>query len=101
MDWLPWVAKESGIHYQKVVPTTDVNATMSMSLTVFVLILYFSIKVKGVGGFIAELTGQPFASNSCAGKAMFFIPNLLLETVALLAKPVSLGLATVRQHVRG
>jgi len=92
VDWLPWVATQVGVPYQKVVPTTDINATMSMALTVFVLILFFSIKVKGVGGFIAELTGQPFASKGPVGKAMFFIPNLLLETVALLAKPVSLGL---------
>jgi F-type H+-transporting ATPase subunit a len=92
VDWLPWIAKEAGIHYQKVVPTTDVNATMGMSLTVFVLILYFSIKIKGLGGFINELTGQPFASTSLAGKIVFFLPNLLLETVSLLAKPVSLGL---------
>jgi F-type H+-transporting ATPase subunit a len=81
-----------GVHYQKVVPTTDVNATMSMALTVFVMIIFFSIRIKGVGGFIAELTGQPFASNSTLGKIVFFIPNLLLETVALLAKPISLGL---------
>jgi F-type H+-transporting ATPase subunit a len=92
VDWLPWVAQQSGIHYQKVVPTTDVNATMGMALTVFVLILYFSIKIKGVGGFISELTGQPFASESRAGKIIFFLPNLLLETIALIAKPVSLGL---------
>ena len=92
VDWLPWVATQVGVPYQKVVPTTDINATMSMALTVFVLILFFTIKVKGVGGFIAELTGQPFASKSAVGKAVFFIPNLLLETVALLAKPVSLGL---------
>jgi len=92
VDWLPWVATQAGVPYQKVVPTTDVNATMGMALTVFVLILYFSIKIKGVGGFIAELTGQPFASNSTAGKIAFFLPNLLLESIALLAKPVSLGL---------
>jgi len=92
VDWLPWVATQVGVPYQKVVPTTDINATMSMALTVFILILYFTIKVKGVGGFIAELTGQPFASNGPVGKAVFFLPNLLLETVALLAKPVSLGL---------
>ena len=92
VDWLPWVATQVGVPYQKVVPTTDINATMSMALTVFVLILFFTIKVKGVGGFIAELTGQPFASKGPVGKAVFFIPNLLLETVALLAKPVSLGL---------
>jgi len=92
VDWLPWVATQAGVPYQKVVPTTDINATMSMALTVFILILYFSIKVKGVGGFIAELTGQPFAAESKVGKAVFFVPNLLLETVGLLAKPVSLGL---------
>jgi F-type H+-transporting ATPase subunit a len=92
VDWLPWVAGSAGVHYQKVVPTTDVNATMGMAITVFVLILYFSIKIKGIGGFIAELTGQPFASKSMAGKVIFFIPNLLLELVSLLAKPVSLGL---------
>ncbi len=92
VDWLPWVATQAGVPYQKVVPTTDINATMGMALTVFVLILYFSIKIKGVGGFIAELTGQPFASNSTAGKIAFFLPNLLLESIALLAKPVSLGL---------
>jgi F-type H+-transporting ATPase subunit a len=92
VDWLPWVATQAGVPYQKVVPTTDVNATMGMALTVFVLVLYFSIKIKGVGGFIAELTGQPFASNSTAGKIAFFLPNLLLESIALLAKPVSLGL---------
>jgi len=92
VDWLPWVAKEVGVPYQKIVPTTDINATMSMSLTVFILIIYFSIKIKGVGGFIGELTGQPFAAKGALGKAVFFIPNLLLETVGLLAKPVSLGL---------
>jgi F-type H+-transporting ATPase subunit a len=91
-DWLPWVATQAGIHYQKVVPTTDVNATMGMAITVFVMIIYYSIKIKGVGGFIGELTGQPFASNSLPGKIIFFLPNLLLETVALLAKPISLGL---------
>jgi F-type H+-transporting ATPase subunit a len=92
VDWLPWVATQAGVPYQKVVPTTDINATMSMALTVFILIIFFSIKVKGVGGFIAELTGQPFAATGPVGKAVFFIPNLLLETVGLLAKPVSLGL---------
>ncbi len=92
VDWLPWVATSAGIHYQKVVPTTDVNATMSMSLTVFILIIYFSIKIKGVRGFLGELTGQPFAANSMAGKIVFFMPNLLLELVSLVAKPISLGL---------
>ena len=92
VDWLPWAASQAGVEYQKVVPTTDVNATMGMAITVFLMIIYYSIKIKGVGGFIAELTGQPFAAKGPLGKAVFFLPNLLLELVALLAKPVSLGL---------
>lgn len=71
--------------YFKVVPTTDVNATLGMSLSVFALIIYYSIKVKGVSGFVGELTLQPF------GKWM--IPfNFLLEGVGLIAKPISLAL---------
>ncbi len=58
---------------------------LGMSLSVFALIVFYSIKVKGISGFVGELTLQPF------GKWM--IPfNFLLEGVGLLAKPVSLAL---------
>src|SRR5262245_60288025 len=60
VDWLPWVAQQAGIEHLKVVPTTDVNATFAMSLSVFVLVIYYSIKAKGIGGFARELTLQPF-----------------------------------------
>ncbi len=86
VDWLPELAALMGINYLKVVPTTDVNATFAMSLSVFVLIVFFSIKIKGIGGFTKELTLNPF--NHWAA-----IPfNFMLEGVALLAKPVSLSL---------
>ena len=88
VDWLPLLAQtlSGDPHlYFKVVPTTDPNITFGMSITIFFLIIYYSIKVKGVGGFVGELTLQPF------GKYM--IPfNLLLEGVALIAKPLSLAL---------
>lgn len=72
--------------YFKVVPTTDPNVTLGMSISVFLLIIYFSIKVKGVGGFTKELTLTPF--NHWA-----LIPfNFVLEAIGLLTKPVSLGL---------
>jgi F-type H+-transporting ATPase subunit a len=71
--------------YMKIVPTTDPNATFGMSLMVFGLVLYYSVKMKGVGGFVGELTLQPF------GK--FGIPaNFLLESINLLSKPLSLSL---------
>lgn len=85
VDLLPWIAHSVGIEYFKVVPTTDPNITFGLSIGVFFLIVYYSLKVKGPGGFFAELAFQPF------GK--FMMPfNLLLEGIALLAKPVSLAL---------
>ncbi len=85
VDWLPSLAGLLGVHYLKVVPTTDPNATFGMSIAVFVLILYYSFKIKGPGGFFGELAFHPF------GK--FGMPaNLLLEGINLIAKPVSLAL---------
>ena len=96
VDWLPWVASNVGVNYQKVVPTTDVNATMGMSITVFVLILIYSVRFKGVGGFIGELVMNPLNPKELNMPKVIWpllmAFNLLLELVSLLAKPVSLGL---------
>jgi F-type H+-transporting ATPase subunit a len=96
VDWLPWVASSAGIPYQKVVPTTDVNATMGMAITVFILILVYSIRFKGVTGFLGELVFNPLNPKEL-GMPKFAWPfvmafNFILEIVSLLAKPVSLGL---------
>ncbi|BEE11433.1 F0F1 ATP synthase subunit A [Aeromonas dhakensis] len=86
VDFIPHAAQLMGVPYLRVVPSADVNITMSMALGVFFLILYYSIKVKGIGGFVKELTLQPFNHPAA-------IPvNLILETVTLISKPVSLGL---------
>jgi len=85
VDWIPLIATALGIHFMKVVPTTDPNATFGLSLSVFALMIYYSIKVKGVGGFFGELAFQPFP------KWMFPI-NLFLEGISLISKPVSLSL---------
>jgi len=85
VDWLPSLFHAMGVDYLKVVPTTDPNATFGMSIGIFILILYYSVKEKGLGVFVGELTLHPF------GKWM--LPaNLFLEGVNLLAKPVSLAL---------
>ncbi|MCQ1058790.1 F0F1 ATP synthase subunit A [Photobacterium sp. DNB23_23_1] len=87
IDFLPYPAEHwLGIPYLKVVPSADVNITMSMALGVFALMIYYSIKVKGLGGFAKELALHPF-------NHPIMIPfNLLLEIVSLLAKPLSLGM---------
>jgi len=86
VDVLPLMAQSAGVHYLKVVPTNDLNLTFALSLTVFALILFYSIKIKGPKTFIKELTLQPF-------NHPLFIPfNLLLELVGLIAKPISLAL---------
>ena len=85
VDWLPEAAKLIGISHFKVVPSTDPNITMSIALTVFAFILYYSVKNKGWGGFFAELAFHPFPK--------YLAPlNLFLEGVTLIAKPISLGL---------
>jgi F-type H+-transporting ATPase subunit a len=85
IDIFPQAAHAAGLPFLKAVPTTDPNATFGMSLGVFILIIFYSIKIKGLGGFLGELTLQPF------GK--WGLPvNLVLEGVNLIAKPVSLAL---------
>jgi F-type H+-transporting ATPase subunit a len=96
VDWLPMAAAGIGVPYLKVVPTTDVNITFGMSIAVFFLIIYYTIKNKGIGGFIAELTLHPIAPPT-KGLGLIAAPliiafNFLLESVALLAKPLSLSL---------
>jgi F-type H+-transporting ATPase subunit a len=85
VDLIPWLLTFVGVPYQKIVPSTDPNITMGMAVGVFILMLYYSIKVKGFG-FVKELTLNPF-------NHWLFIPiNLFMEVVGLLAKPFSLGL---------
>jgi F-type H+-transporting ATPase subunit a len=92
MDLLPLdvpgiVAGWFGLHYWRVVPTADVNTTFAMSITVLVIVLVYSVKVKGTGGYLHELFTAPFGSNP-----VLWIPNFVLNVVELLSKPVSLAM---------
>jgi len=85
VDYIPHLGQLIGIPYLKVVPTTDPNLTFSLALAVFFLTIYYSIKVKGPGGFFAELAFHPFPK--------YMMPfNLILELIALVSKPISLAL---------
>lgn len=88
VDWIPMLAQtvagDSHLYF-KAVPTTDINITLGFSISVFWLMIYYGIKVKGVGGYLGEFAFQPF------GK--FAVPfNLILELPGYFAKPVSLAL---------
>lgn len=85
VDHIPGAAKALGLPFFKVVPTTDPNITFGMAFAVFFLIIFYSIKVKGLGGFLSELAFQPFGKWGMPA-------NLLLEGVNLIAKPISLAL---------
>ena len=88
VDWIPLLAQTiaGDPHlYFKAVPTTDLNITLGFAISVFFLIIYYSIKIKGLGGFLGEFAFHPF------GK--WAVPlNLMLELPGFLAKPVSLAL---------
>ncbi|WP_022960828.1 F0F1 ATP synthase subunit A [Halopseudomonas pelagia] len=86
VDYIPGLATALGLDYFKIVPTADPNGTFGISLGVFILIIFYSFKVKGFGGFIKELSFTPF-------KHWALIPfNLFLELLGLLTKPLSLAL---------
>jgi F-type H+-transporting ATPase subunit a len=92
MDLIPidipgMVASLGGAHYWRVLPSADANTTFAMSITVLVLVIAYSFKAKGVGGFTHELFSAPFGSHP-----LLWLPNLALNIVELLAKPVSLAM---------
>jgi F-type H+-transporting ATPase subunit a len=93
VDWVHGVNGLLGVFgdvhvpHHKLVPTTDLNATLGMSLSVLVLMIYYSLKIKGVGGFVHELLSAPF------GAKWYLAPfNLIMNFIEYIAKAVSLGM---------
>lgn len=85
VDLITGLAHALGLSNFKLVPTTDPNLTLGMSISVFFLIIFYSFKVKGVVGFFKEITCKPFGP-------ILFPANIVLKCVEELAKPISLGL---------
>lgn len=85
VDLFPVIFASAGVEYLKIVPSADMSATFALSLSVFLLILFYSVAGKGLGGFIKELLTHPFG--------VWLLPfNIILNVVELLAKPLSLAL---------
>jgi F-type H+-transporting ATPase subunit a len=73
-----------GLHYFRFVPTADVNTTFALALSVFGLMIFYSIRIKGVGGWIHELFCAPFGKNP-----ILWPFNLLFNLVEYISKPLS------------
>lgn len=86
VDYLPQTAQMLGVNHLRAVPSADMNITFSLAIGVFCLILFYTVKSKGIKGTVNEYTMHPFNHPA-------FIPvNLLLESVTLISKPISLAL---------
>jgi F-type H+-transporting ATPase subunit a len=85
VDLLPRAMSAIGLPYFRSVPTADPNATFAMSITVFLLIIYYNIKIKGFAGFGKEILVSPF------GPYLFPL-NILFRLLEEFVKPISLAL---------
>ncbi len=92
IDLLPSAAAGAGLGHLKIVPSTDLNVVFALSLTVFVLMLYYSVKIKGLGGFAGEFALHPFRSDNVLVQIPFTLINLVMELPSYLARPLSLAL---------
>src|SRR5690606_27782365 len=95
VDFASWVINVTGlgehIHYQRILPTADLNGAIGMSFGVLLLMFYYGIKIKTPGGFVKELFTAPFHAHGFA--AIVLAPfNFLLNLVEYAAKMVSLGM---------
>ena len=87
VDLLPAIASLFGVHYLRPLPTADLNGTLGISVSVLDLCIYYSLKIKGAGGFVHELFTAPFGNN-----ILLWPFNLALNLIEYLAKTVSLGM---------
>ena len=87
VDLFPEIAKLFGIHYQRIVPTADLNGALGMALGVLLLCLYYNIKVKGLGGWIHELFTAPFGSHP-----LLYPVNFAMQLIEFAAKTISHGM---------
>jgi F-type H+-transporting ATPase subunit a len=89
MDFLPIDILTAGLHaigfqHFRFVPTADVNTTFALALSVFGLMIFYSIRIKGLGGWIHELFCSPFGANP-----LLWPFNLLFNLVEYVSKPLS------------
>ncbi len=92
VDLLPWVGKRAGVNHLRVVSTADINTTLGMSITVYLLIWYVGLKEKGFAQYFAEFISGPFEAHDTMGRILAAFPNLLLRIIHEIVTPMSLSL---------
>jgi len=92
VDLLPKLASYIGIDSLKVVPTTDLSATFGLSFSVFALIIYYNIKIKGFAGYVKMFLFHPFEAGNIIAKILLIPVNMRMSTNEKVGKPVSMGL---------
>jgi F-type H+-transporting ATPase subunit a len=95
MDFLPvdimaWIYEHVfHLHTWRSVPTADVNTTFALSLSVFALMIFYSIKIKGLGGWLHELFCSPFGTKPLLASPFLILFNLLFNIIEYISKPLS------------
>ncbi len=92
VDLLPWVGGKFGVEHLRVVATADINTTLGMSITVFLLIWYVGLKEKGPALYFSEFVSAPFHAHGFVPRVLLAFPNLLLRVIEELVRPLSLSL---------
>jgi F-type H+-transporting ATPase subunit a len=92
LDLLPGVAGSAGVSHLRIVPSTDLNIVFGLSLTVFLLIIFYSIKMKGLVGFLSEFVLHPLRVRNPIAQIPISLFNLVVELAGFVARPVSLAL---------
>ncbi len=92
IDLPPTAAGAVGLSHLRDVPSTDLNIVFGLSITVFLLIIFYNIKMKGLGGFVGSLTLHPFSSRNVVVQALLVPVNFVMEFPSFMARPVSLAL---------
>ena len=96
VDLLPvlWQVAQGDSHaYLRVVPTADLSTTLGLSTAVLILCLFYSVKIKGLGGWTHELVTAPFGTSKNPVFALILgVINLLMQIIEYVAKTVSHGM---------
>jgi len=92
LDLLPDTARAAGIGHLRIVPSTDLNIVFGLSLAVLLLIIFYSIKMKGFVGFLSDFALHPLRIENPLFQALVAPFNIVVEVASFLARPVSLAL---------